>query len=335
MGKKKKKIAVKKAIIAKKKKKEKMGEEKPMKHGDSKKNPSFLAVSDDYGSDYMNDEEIEYDIDELFGNADDDIFDDIDYDIDDNEDFDDYFAEIVDGILADDIMSANGEYYDELDYNFDDDYDDEYYAEILDGILSDDTMNGDDIKIMDGILSNDLYSNDYDFYQQYDDQYEITDGILSDDEEFDEALDELYYDLIDYASDDADSYYYYEDVSDSETYDNAEKAHWHDTADDNDWIVSSLSTKDLDSVWDDSSEWESEDKITSESGAKIQRKCLHMWQHRLCLCQFLEWIDSPKYKCYPRSNEKIKIMKRTPKKKISFKIETTNATQETTTNSLS
>merc|ERR1712228_440749 len=207
-----------------------------------------------------------------------------------NEYYNDYYTEIVDGILADDIMSANGEYYDELDYNFDDEYDDEY---------------------------------------------EITDGILSDDEEFDEALDELYYDLIDYASDDADSYYYYEDVSDSETYDNAEKAHWHDTADDNDWIVSSLSTKDLDSVWDDSSEWESEDKITSESGAKIQRKCLHMWQHRLCLCQFLEWIDSPKYKCYPRSNEKIKIMKRTPKKKISFKIETTNATQETTTNSLS
>merc|ERR1712173_483172 len=165
--------------------------------------------------------------------------------------------------------------------------------------------------------------NEYSFADDYydDDQYEISDGILSaendeitqDDEEFVDALDDLYYDLTEYASDDADDEYFYEDVSENLAYDNEEKAHWHDSVDDADWIVSSLSTKDLDTIWDDSSQWESSDEITSESGAKIQRKCLHMWKERLCLCQFLEWIDSPKYKCYPRDQD-VKIMKRTAKK---------------------
>eukprot|EP01084_Bolivina_argentea_P213811 363032_1 len=35
------------------------------------------------------------------------------------------------------------------------------------------------------------------------------------------------------------------------------------------------------------------------NGNQITRKCMNMWGHRLCLCQFLNWMDSHKYKCLP------------------------------------
>ena len=37
--------------------------------------------------------------------------------------------------------------------------------------------------------------------------------------------------------------------------------------------------------------------IITTTGNRIERKCLHIWGQRLCLCQFLDWLDSHKYKC--------------------------------------
>eukprot|EP01084_Bolivina_argentea_P143590 252094_1 len=142
---------------------------------------------------------------------------------------------------------------------------------------------------------------------EYDDEEEEEDI----NEEYDDALDELYYDLYDYY-DDYDDLYDYEDVSDNEEYRISEKAHFYDNNDDNEWVVSSLSTSDLDNVWEDPKQWEYVDRIKTENGRIIQRKCLHMWKHRLCLCQFLEWIDDAKYKCFPRGQQ-IPIMKKTPR----------------------
>merc|ERR1719300_2079059 len=38
--------------------------------------------------------------------------------------------------------------------------------------------------------------------------------------------------------------------------------------------------------------------MTATDGREIRRKCLHIWKGRLCLCQFLGWIDDgKKYHC--------------------------------------
>ena len=134
--------------------------------------------------DNLDEEEVQYDIDELFddGHIDENMFGDMDVDemdynqeynqidlsmdddeemlydidslfedIDDNEEFDEYLTEIVDGILTDDVQydldelfedgtSANGEYFDELDYDLyaDDDFEEEYdqIADELDALYS-------------------------------------------------------------------------------------------------------------------------------------------------------------------------------------------------------
>ena len=39
--------------------------------------------------------------------------------------------------------------------------------------------------------------------------------------------------------------------------------------------------------------------VQTVHGNRVTRKCLHMWGQRLCLCQFLNWMDSHKYKCLP------------------------------------
>merc|ERR1712039_791584 len=83
-----------------------------------------------------------------------------------------------DELFGDYSTSENGEYYDELDLNLDEDSE----FEILDGILSQDLMSD---AINDEL--DDFYQqyNEYSFADDYyddDDQYEISDGILSDDE---------------------------------------------------------------------------------------------------------------------------------------------------------
>merc|ERR1712187_975288 len=40
--------------------------------------------------------------------------------------------------------------------------------------------------------------------------------------------------------------------------------------------------------------------IKTENGNDVNRKCMHMMGGRLCFCQFMAMIDSPKYHCHPQ-----------------------------------
>merc|ERR1712130_151650 len=42
--------------------------------------------------------------------------------------------------------------------------------------------------------------------------------------------------------------------------------------------------------------------IKTEKGNDVNRKCMHMMGGRLCFCQFMQWIDSPKYHCHPQES---------------------------------
>ena len=179
--KKKKKNDIKKGIIAKTKKKKKMKEEKPMKHGDSKKNPSFLAVSDDYGSDYMDDEEILYDIDELFGENDDE-----NDDIDDNEEYVDNLKDFVAAQYEEygDALSYYDKLDDDQDYDDDDD-DDDYDALLFDELLDDEY---DDYETYSNALDKLLASYQYD--DEFEDiesdefaEYAVSDWWINDDDD--------------------------------------------------------------------------------------------------------------------------------------------------------
>eukprot|EP01083_Nonionella_stella_P068705 182630_1 len=252
---------------------------------DSVKDDDETAAMDEYFADYFEDN------DEAF-----------------NAYYDDAFARVLDELSTneDDENAAMDEDY--ADY-----YNDEEYNE---DILDNEYQNALDDELSYYASYDDELDNYYESIDSADNRFDrALDELYYEnaDDEYDRALDQLYYDLSNYY-DDEDSDYYYEDVSNTAEFGITERDHWHDTSDDNDWIVSSLSTTDLDNVWEDPSQWELSDKIKTESGRTIQRKCLHMWHHRLCLCQFLEWIDDAKYKCYPRG-EQVPIMRPVPKPK--------------------
>merc|ERR1719204_1892221 len=40
--------------------------------------------------------------------------------------------------------------------------------------------------------------------------------------------------------------------------------------------------------------------IKTHRGRDVEKRCLHMMGGRFCLCQFLQWIDSPQYHCRPQ-----------------------------------
>eukprot|EP01083_Nonionella_stella_P283177 963721_1 len=85
------------------------------------------------------------------------------------------------------------------------------------------------------------------------------------------------------ANNDIDNYYSYSDddiIEDGYLEIDAER----NTDFDEEWESNNL-------IWDEVSEF------TTTNGKRIGQKCLHMWGQRLCLCQFLGWLDSSKYKC--------------------------------------
>ena len=178
-----------------------------------------------------------------------------------------------------------------METDFADDFDDEDYGAGDDG----------------GYFDNDDYyeygSDDHndEHYYSGDDRYGDDDDYLAAYDAYEEAksaVDALYYELGQHD----DDHYYQDSIAEGE-YAVEEKDHWHDMDEDTEWIVSSLTTSDLDKIWDDANQWDSADTIRTESGKLVERKCLAMWKHRLCLCQFLDWIDSAKYKCYPRGQD--------------------------------
>eukprot|EP01083_Nonionella_stella_P066233 174216_1 len=66
----------------------------------------------------------------------------------------------------------------------------------------------------------------------------------------------------------------------------------------NAWIeMSESATHDFDTEWDNDEHWDEISDIKTWEGTSIKRKCLHLWKHRLCLCQLLGWMDTNKYKC--------------------------------------
>jgi len=82
--------------------------------------------------------------------------------------------------------------------------------------------------------------------------------------------------------------------------DEAVQDHWIDEEDGASWMVSREAVSEYDGEWEDDDEWDSvSPSIVTFSGHSLRRKCLHMWGQRLCLCQFLNWMDSKKYKCLP------------------------------------
>eukprot|EP00488_Nonionellina_sp_1-RS-2012_P000340 TRINITY_DN10973_c0_g1_i1.p1 TRINITY_DN10973_c0_g1~~TRINITY_DN10973_c0_g1_i1.p1 ORF type:complete len:163 (-),score=44.09 TRINITY_DN10973_c0_g1_i1:293-781(-) len=90
------------------------------------------------------------------------------------------------------------------------------------------------------------------------------------------------------------------DMNDDDASESTLRDKWIDEADGASWFVSNQVINDYDEEWDDDDEWDQiNEEIVTLRGNQITRKCLHMWGHRLCLCQFLNWIDSRKYKCLP------------------------------------
>ncbi len=75
------------------------------------------------------------------------------------------------------------------------------------------------------------------------------------------------------------------------------------------WSVSNEAITDYDMKWDNNEMWdEITPQVTTIHDNIITRNCLHLWAKRLCLCQFLNWIDSPKYKCLPTQYAKSELI---------------------------
>merc|ERR1712087_220342 len=103
--------------------------------------------------------------------------------------------------------------------------------------------------------------------------------------------------LLDYDEEDEFEGEYYEysmdDVEDQ----------WFDEIEQTEWMVTDVAADEqYDDLWEEDENWEQIDQIQTFSGNTLQRKCLHMWGQRLCLCQFLGWLDSRKFQCQAKSN---------------------------------
>eukprot|EP01083_Nonionella_stella_P190597 705852_1 len=102
------------------------------------------------------------------------------------------------------------------------------------------------------------------------------------------------YDMFDYGAYDDEEYYEFnlnEDVEDV----------FNDAEEQNEWMVTDVAADEqYDEVWDDDANWEQIDEIETLSGNFVQRKCLHVWGQRLCLCQFLAFLDNRKFQCQPK-----------------------------------
>merc|ERR1712087_750806 len=61
--------------------------------------------------------------------------------------------------------------------------------------------------------------------------------------------------------------------------------------------LSESATHAYDTEWEDDEHWDEVSEMKTWEGTAIQRKCLNLWKHRLCLCQFLGWMDTNKYQC--------------------------------------
>ena len=105
-------------------------------------------------------------------------------------------------------------------------------------------------------------------------------------------------------------YGYYEDLNlddvddaeeeEEEEMDENVQDQWIDNEDGMSWSISTQEVTDYDTKWDQDEIWdEIAPSITTIHGNLVTRKCLHMWGKRLCLCQFLNWMDSRRYKCLP------------------------------------
>merc|ERR1712087_780750 len=74
---------------------------------------------------------------------------------------------------------------------------------------------------------------------------------------------------------------------------------WFDEEQQTQWLVTDVAADDqYDSLWENNDNWDEIDTVdTTLSGRTVRRKCLRMWGQRLCLCQFLGWMDSRKFQC--------------------------------------
>eukprot|EP01084_Bolivina_argentea_P276182 471213_1 len=72
--------------------------------------------------------------------------------------------------------------------------------------------------------------------------------------------------------------------------------------------MNEFETRAYDKEWNIDEEWDEISTLYSSKGDVIRRKCLQIWGGKLCLCQFLSWLDNDyvdqrKYHCIYHENE--------------------------------
>merc|ERR1712129_574243 len=78
---------------------------------------------------------------------------------------------------------------------------------------------------------------------------------------------------------------------------------WFDENEQMQWMVSDIAAdSQFDDIFDDDANWEQIDEIQTLNGNHLQRRCMHMWGQRLCLCQFMAFMDNRKFQCQPRGD---------------------------------
>merc|ERR1712062_637097 len=174
--------------------------------------------------------------------------------------------------------------------NVDDEYDDYYNEYYDDDDFDDESYDDYDYDDGYGYGYDESYDDDNDYALYDDDWYNDYESYDDDDEDYAYGAYGSYGTFGDYGYDDdeEENAISFADLQDE----------WVDEQDGSAWIVSKDAVQDYDLQWENDEEWdEVASQITTSGGNTLTRKCLHMWGQRLCLCQFLDWMDSHKYKC--------------------------------------
>merc|ERR1711874_718711 len=133
-----------------------------------------------------------------------------------------------------------------------------------------------------------------------------------DDDNYDGFYEDYYGDY-DYDEEALSEYYYLATAEDEDsTIDTMDQ--FYDDEHESQWVVTNEVTTEYDHDWDDAEKWSDVDHVITFNGASLTKKCMNLFGRKLCLCQFIGFLEGQKHVCHPERAKKLKAMQSKMKK---------------------
>merc|ERR1712228_511840 len=145
------------------------------------------------------------------------------------------------------------------------------------------------------------FADDLDYFEEAEEESDEFSAIVGEEGDYYLIYDGFYYD-----EDGNVEYEYYYDEQ-QQVADESAMDTFFDEQTELEWIVENEVTADYDADWANDNLWDEINEFTTFSAKKLKKKCMRVFGRKLCLCEFVEEIVSPKkHVCHPHKAEKEK-----------------------------